>query len=420
MSARTAAAIATALFLLAGCASAPAGITVSGTVDDTLTAITVPSLTVPAVNLDAGFSDATGAYNPASGRTATKTSSLGSTYSVGTTARLAEVNVREGDPVKAGDVVATIDPAPLRAQLAAAKADAAVAAVQPDLLGDAIDTTWDKQADIADARAKVVDAISTLTSTKATLLKTRRTINKNLPKAKAGLAQINAAIAQLPPGVPVPDQLLAQQKALTAAIKKMTAGLKQINAALPKLNQGLKQARSGLKKLDDAKAKITDARGTLEGLQEVAAIQADASRVPVEIAKTQLGLTDLVAPVDGVVVSAASPGESLAPGATVVSIRESVPSTVTAWLSPAQLGQVCTGDAASVAGDWTTATVPATLTRIGTTSQYPPTSVATDEVHLTRAVEVQFTTTGQLPAGVPVEVTISGCRPAANSDETNG
>jgi len=413
-------ALLTSLVLLAGCASTPTGVVVSGTVEDTLTTLSVPSLTVPAVNLDAGFTDVTGAYNPSSGRTAAQSSSVSATYSVGTTVRIATMKVRQGDTVTAGDVVATLDRSALKAQLAAAKADAAVAATQPDLIGDAIDTTYDKQADLADARATVVTAIDTLTRTKAKLVKTRRTLRKNLPKAKAGLAQIEAAIAQIPPGVPVPEELLAQQKALTAAIKKMTAGLKQINAALPQLNRGLKQARTGLKKLDDARSKIIDARGTLEGLQTLAGIQADALRVPIDLARVQLSLTTLVAPVDGAVVSAAAAGDALAPGATVVSIRESGPSTVTAWLSPAQLGQVCSGDSATIAGDWTTTSVPATLTRIGTSAQYPPTSVATDEVHLTRAVEVQFTATEQLPAGVPVEVTISGCRQAADPDKTNG
>lgn len=420
MTARRWIGLATGLVLLAGCASTPSGIAVSGTVDDTLTTVAVPNLTVPSVNLDAGFPDVTGAYNPVTGRTSNQYSGVGTTYSIGTTARLASVAVREGDTVKAGDVVARIDPAPLRAQLAAARADAAVAAAQPGLLGEAIDTTYDNQATIADNRAKVVDAIHKITTTRAKLLKARRTIRKNLPKARAGLKAIEAAIAQLPPGVPVPPDLVQKKQQLTAAIRKLTAGLKQINTALPQLDKGLKKARKGLKKLDDARATIIDARGTLEGLQDVATIQAGALRVPIDLAKVQLGMTDLVAPVDGVVVSAARAGESFAPGATVVSIRETAPSTITAWLSPGQLAQVCVGDAASVGGDWTSATVAATLTRIGTSSQYPPTSVATDEVHLTRAVEVQFTATGQLPAGVPVELTISGCRPAANSDNTNG
>ena len=71
----------------------------------------------------------------------------------------------------------------------------------------------------------------------------------------------------------------------------------------------------------------------------------------------------------------------------------------------------------SVVGDWMTGDgVPATLTRIGTRSDYPPTSVATEEVHLTRAVEVEFTATEHLPAGVPVDISITGCHAAAATD----
>lgn len=54
------------------------------------------------------------------------------------------------------------------------------------------------------------------------------------------------------------------------------------------------------------------------------------------------------------------------------------------------------GDEASVAGDWGNAATPATLTRIAPAAEYPPTSVPTEEVHLTRAVGVEFTATAQL------------------------
>ena len=63
--------------------------------------------------------------------------------------------------------------------------------------------------------------------------------------------------------------------------------------------------------------------------------------------------------------------------------------------------------------------VRARLTRIGTRADYPPTSVATEEIHLTRAVEVQLTATDQLPAGMPVELTIKSCRPAVATTDTD-
>jgi multidrug resistance efflux pump len=405
---------------LAGCTATPSTLVVSGTVENRVETVAVPSVSVPAVNLDAGFTTLTGTRNPVTGRTATNLSTVGTTYGFGTFVRLAEVTVAVGDTVTAGQSLGRIDDAALTAQVAAAKADQEAALAQVGLLGDAIDTTYDKQSDVNSALAKVRDAITKIHDGKQKLLKARATIRKNLPLAKQGLAAVEHAIAQIPPGVPVPAQLLEQQKKLTAAIKAMNAGLKKINGLLHTLAKGLKKARSGLRKLEDATAKITDARGTLRDLKDLAAIQADSLKVPVDLARTQVALAGLTSPVNGVVVAAATAGSVLAPGATAVSIRETRPSTVTAWLASDQVTRVCEGDAASIVGDWMTGDgVPATLTRIGTRSDYPPTSVATEEIHLTRAVEVEFTATEQLPAGVPVELHINSCHPAAGNSDSD-
>ncbi|MCC6496974.1 MAG: HlyD family efflux transporter periplasmic adaptor subunit, partial [Propionibacteriaceae bacterium] len=322
--------------------------------------------------------------------------------------------------VHAGQSLATLDTSAHKAQLAAAKADAAVAAAQVGLLGDAIDTTYDKQSDVEDAKAEVSDAIDKLHDGRRQLLRARATIRKNLPLARQGLAQVEAAIAGIPPGVPVPEELLAKQQELTAAIKGMKAGLRKIAATLPKLSRGLRKATAGLRKLEDALADISEARGTLRDLKELAALRAEAMQVPIDVVRVQLGLAVLTSPVDGVVVAAASPGAVLAPGATAVSIRETGASRVTAWLSAGQLARVCKGDPASVTGDWLPAGgVAARLTHLGTRADYPPTSVATEEVHLTRAVEVELTATEQLPAGMPVELNIDSCRPAAGNPDTD-
>jgi multidrug resistance efflux pump len=207
---------------------------------------------------------------------------------------------------------------------------------------------------------------------------------------------------------------------LKAGIKKLDAGVRKINATLHTLAKGLRKATSGLRKLNDALVTIADARGSLRDVKELASLQADALKVSVDLARLQVTLGEFTSPVNGVVVSAVLAGSELAPGATAVSIRASRPSTVTAWLAPDELARVCAGDAASVVGDWMTGDgVPATLTRIGTRSDYPPTSVATEEVHLTKAVEVEFTASEQLPAGVPVELHINSCHPAAGNSDTD-
>ena len=406
---------------LAGCTTAPSALLVSGTVEDRLQAVVVPDLGLPAVNLDAGFSNLTGRTDPVSGRTSPNLSTVGATYGFGSFVRITELQVAVGDTVRVGQPLATVDTSTHKAQLAAAKADAAVATAQVGLLADAIDTTYDKQADVEDAKAEVSDAIDQIHDGRAKLLKARATIRKNLPLARKGLAQVEAAIAGLPPGVPVPEELRAKQKELTATIKGMEAGLKTIEANLPKLAKGLKKANAGLRKLNDALATIADARGSLRDLKELATLQAEALKVPIQVVRAQLALAELISPADGVVVAAVSPGDVLAPGATAVRIREFGASRVTAWLAPNQWAQVCQGDPATLTGDWMPAGagVEARLTRIGTRADYPPTSVATEEVHLTRAVEVAFTATEQLPAGMPVELNIQGCHPAAGTTDTD-
>jgi multidrug resistance efflux pump len=399
---------------LAGCGAEP-GLLVTGNVDVEVDVVSMPALTVPAVNLDAGF--ASTAVDPVTGRQTANLSTTASRYGLGSTATLTEALVAVGDHVTAGQVIGRVDASGQRAQQDQATADAAVASATVAVLRAAIDDTYDKQHDLADARAKVADAIDQLESTRAKLRKTRPQLQEKLSQVSEGLAAVDKAIAALPPGVPVPAELAAKKQELTAARAQLRAGLKKIDAALPKLGRGLKKARTGLATLDDAKAKLLDGRASLTDLWELAQISADTMKVPVTVASVQLALAGLVAPSDGVVVWAAQPGEQLAPGASVLKIRPDGPSTLTGWLSPSQLSQVCLGDPAEVRADWLASgtTIPATLTRIAPTADYPPSATATDEVHLTRAVQVEFTATEQLPAGSPVELSIHGCRSAANS-----
>ena len=402
-----------ACLALVGCSATTSELVVAGTVDARLESVAVPTLNLPKVNLDAGFET--------SGQSGGASSNTGTTYGLGSFVKIDELRVAEGDTVRAGQVLGSVDSAALEAQVATAEADADVAASQVGLLAKAIDEAKDKAAEVAESKADVKKAINTLNKTRAKLVKTRKLLKKQRPALAKKLKQAQQLLANYPPvpvpGVPSKAELEKGIAKMKAGLKKMDAGLKQINKAIPKLDKGLKKARDGLEKLDDAAAEITDARAQLADLKELAEIAAEAMQVPIDQANLQLSLAQLTAPVDGVVVGAAAAGDLLAPGASVVSIRPDGPSKVTAWLSPAQMAQVCVGDAASITSDWNSVGVPATLTTIATRAEYPPTSVPTEEVHLTRAIEVEFTATEQLPAGVPVEISINGCRPSADRTE---
>ncbi|HET9646787.1 MAG TPA: HlyD family efflux transporter periplasmic adaptor subunit, partial [Microlunatus sp.] len=234
----------------------------------------------------------------------------------------------------------------------------------------------------------------------------------------AAIAQLEQARLRLRTGLGALRQADAQ---LQTGTRRLRTGIAKLRSAVPKLDNGLAQARSQQKKLHSARTKIIDARAELRRTRRLAVVAADAARVGVDVALNQVRLATITSPTVGTVVDVATVGQVVAPGAGLVTIREDADPTVTSWLAPDQLNRVCLGAAAAVSADWMSsgpvarvAPVEGTVTRIGQRADYPPTSFATDQVHLTRAVPVTITvppSSGRaLPPGVPVDLSI---RPAA-------
>lgn len=236
--------------------------------------------------------------------------------------------------------------------------------------------------------------------------------------------QLQQTLATLPPGSPARPQLEAGIADLTSGIGQLDAALRKMNDGLKQLDDGLKQAKDGLGKLntgiakatdglaelDEAAADVRDAHAQLVRLLRLAEVAVGTTAVGVDLAQAQLDQAVVVAPHDGTVIASAATGDQLAPGASLVTIRRNGLSRLRTWLSPAQAATVCVGDAASVHTDWGQDAT-AELTRIAHAADFPPTSQATDEVHLTRAFAVELTTRAALPAGAPVTVSIQPCRP---------
>ena len=401
---------------LVGCSAGPTEYA-GRVVDDTVT-LQVPVLPRPAVNLDAGFTQSGG------GEAGTQRSTVATAVAltgIGTVSRVTSVSVQPGDRVAAGEEIARLDSRALKANVAVAKAAVASARAQVGVLDDALDTVASNRSTLATKRAQINDAA-------AQLVATRRKLVAQLAAAKALLAQIEAMGAgggippgtpptgsvpppgTLPPGTPPPGAIpdVAQ---LRAGIAKLTAGIAQIDA-------GLAKVKSGRGQLASASAKLSDARRQLRDLRRLARVGVDGAKIGVKVAEYQRELTVLRSPVDGTVVSVASVGDVLAPGATVAEIRRDGAPRVTTWLAPEQLGDVDMGTEVEVRADWfpgglSREPITGRVTNISTQAEYPPTSFATSEIHLTRAIRIEATLSDTaeqpaLPPGTPVDVRFLG------------
>jgi len=327
--------------------------------------------------------------------------------------RVASAAVGVGDRVAAGDVLVVFDPAALQAAFEGAKADRAVAKAQVGVIDGALDEIASGRSELADARQELASARSKLSKTRAELVAKRAELKKLLAQMeRAGAGHPPGSTpGTLPPGVTPPS---APNPA------ELRAALAQLDAGIDRLDAGLAKAKSGESRLAAARGRLANAKSQLEDARDLALIAADASAVSVRLAQWRLDEATVRSPYDGVVVSALSPGDVVAPGATVATIRMDGPSRLTTWLTPLEAAtlerrlrapQSADRPKVSVEADWLAPGValPGSITRIGTRAVYPPTSFATKEVHLTRAVLLEVTvdsTQTALPPGAPADVWI--------------
>ncbi len=411
-----------------GMGCAPRIEALSGRVEERSIAVQVPLVPWPVPDLDAGFGEdapPTGTGASADAAPASRTSALAAITAIGTWSRLASVCVDVGDVVKEGDVVATLDTAALDADIVAARMNARVAAAQVRVLGDRLSELADARADLDDARASAKEAKAQLLATRDDLISQRTNLVRlleTLEKMPPGTlppggppSGTNPPTGVTPTGAPVPGTPPGPGPGAPPSIAELRAGIAKIDAALARIDEGLARARRGLARLARARFTVADARASLTELRELARIAADAAKVFVRVAALHRSVAVVRAPASGVVVDAARSGDVLAAGATLALIEPTGPPRVSVWVTPAVADGLAarlrrdaiTADART---DWSGArTAGGRVVHIGTRAQFPPTSFATREVHLSRAVEVTLEFPDPpfaLPAGAPVDVTI--------------
>ena len=402
--------------VLFGCTDAQAPVSAGVVADDTIT-VQAPALPVPSVDLNAGFPPDQGAAVGGAGGRRSSTATAVALTGLGTVVRVESVAVTLGAPVVAGQEIARLDSAQLDANVAVSKASLATARAQVGVVQDGLDTVASNKDTLADKRVQINSAASQLVST-------RIKVAAQLAQAKALLARVESMKPNAPPAgsapLPPAGSLPPGAKPPTGLPDpaKLRAGIAKLEAALAKIDAGLAKVSAGRTQLSSASAKLDDARVQLKDLRALARVGVDAAEVGVGLAEYQRELAVVRSPADGTVVDVASVGDVVSPGAVLATVRPSGAPRVNTWLAPERLGDVSVGTRAEISADWLPASegrgpLTGSVSRVGTRAEYPPTSFATDDIHMTRAVrvEIALSNTADLPAlppGAPVDVRFLG------------
>ena len=207
--------------------------------------------------------------------------------------RIQKLLVDEGTPVKAGDLIAVLDPSELQAQEAAATAT--ISSLQnkvAEMQHTEKSTSGSTSSDVANAQAK-------LSSAKAQLLQARATLERTESDSRRAIALAKVGVASDQDRVQAETNLQAAQATAQAQQDLVTAAGADLNAAIARTYQ----ANAAKSTVASSEADVKNALA----LKNQAAVR--------------LGYTNVYAPVNGTVsVRAAREGEVVNIGAPIVTI----------------------------------------------------------------------------------------------------
>jgi membrane fusion protein (multidrug efflux system) len=213
------------------------------------------------------------------------------------------VPVQDFAVVKAGQILATIDDRPYRAEVA--RAEAAVAGAE---------------AALAEIQAQ------------------RPLLQANLRAAQAVVAETIASLGQSGRDVARQRRLLTSGSSSQAALEQITTNHAELDA---KLQQAEAQADAVARQIDLLSAQEQQAKATI-GVQKAA----------LRLAQINLGYTRITAPTDGVIgLRQVLPGQYVGPGAQVTTLAELPLIWVLANYKETQLTHVVVGEDATVTVD---------------------------------------------------------------------
>ena len=235
--------------------------------------------------------------------------------------RLQKLMVDEGTPVKAGDLIAVLDPSELQAQEAAATAT--ITSLQhkvAEMQHTEQSTSGSTSSDVANAEAKLSSAKAQLLQAQASLERTQSDSRRAIELAKAGIVSDQERVQ-------AETNLQAAQATVQAQEELVRAAQADLNAATARTQQ--------------ANAAKSTVASTEADLKNAMALKNQAA--------VRLGYTNVYAPVTGTVsVRAARQGEVVNIGGPIVTIVDLTDTWVRAEIPETYADHIGYGDVMQV------------------------------------------------------------------------
>jgi HlyD family secretion protein len=335
--------------------------------------------------------------------------------------RMTELNVREGDWVKKGQVIARLDPVQLREQRSRDQAQVSSAQSNYDQLTTSI--AFQKatlESEIAARRAEQNQAQAKLD----VLLAGSRT--QEIQQAEAGVTDAKAQLDLARADWDRAQTLYKNEDISTSQFDQARTKFNSAKAVLDQAEQKLGMVKEGPRKEEIAGARADVARAQanvasaeanrlelLRKEQELVARRSEIERSKAQAAMSQAQLDDtvIVAPLDGVVlVKSAEAGEVLAAGTTIVTIGDLDHPWLRAYVGETDLGRVKLGTKVKLSTDsYPGKTYSGTVSFISSQAEFTPKQIQTkdERVKLVYRIKVDVDNTNhELKNNMPVDAEI--------------
>ncbi len=374
--------------------------------------------------------------------------------------RVVEVAVREGDHVKAGQVLVRLDAALLQSQLKQAQANLQAAQAGYDLLaaGPTAEQLRQAQAAVVMARDSYTRTVEGVRQTDVDAAQAAyNAALQNYSKVKAGpqredyaqaeanyrnaeavlrraQADYDRANAYNPAAIGASPAALALEQATnnfnaarstydklvqTPDAAQISAAYQQVQAAKAALDRTKEPTRSF--DIEQAAAAVEAAQAQLDGLKagardqqlDAARAQIAAAQAAVHTLQLQIDKMVLLAPADGVLLTRSiEPGEMALPGAPLLTLSQLADLTLTVYVPEDSYGAIKLGQAATVTADsFPGAAFTAKVSHIADRAEFTPRNVQTTAGRRTTVFAVRLDVSdpsGRLKPGMPADVVFGG------------